>query len=220
MNKFNVLVGSKSNATKKEVDKEKLYKNAFVNTLCKNMTTSDEERDSLKRLVFYGVKYIVQKDRRDIHLTWEQAELEFAYISQIKDMMRRLTLAEFINIFPIPKEYDGEKYQTKDYYSAISSFCEYDYSEPMGDNLEYILWDTMNYDIFAFSAYLFSVMSALRRFQGEKGIMEEFMDEQGIETYTINESCGKKYLQSNKTGKTTPINISKKRLPKYLNAVR
>lgn len=218
MEKFKVVIGKKD---KKQVavNKEELYKKAFTNELHKEVTTIQEIRDNLKQIVYYSVKFINQRDRRDLQFTWEQAELEFNLICQIKDTMKKLTLDEFINIFPIPKEYDGEKYGVKDYYYAIETFREYKYDEPIGENLEEILWDTMNYDIFSFNAYLFSVMSALRRFQGQKGIFEEFMDEQGIETFTMNESVGKKYLQSNKTGKTVPVKTVKKRKPVYLKVV-
>ena len=213
-----MVIGKKDNK-QIAVNKEELYKNAFTNELHKEVTTIQEIRDNLKQIVYYSVKYINQKDRRDLQFTWEQAELEFSLICQIKDTMKKLTLDEFINIFPIPKEYDGEKYGVKDYYYAIKTFGEYNYDEPIGENLEEILWDTMNLDIFTFNAYLFSVMSALRRFQGEKGLMEEFLDEQGIETFTMNESAGKKYLQSNKTGKTVPVKAVKKRKPVYLKVV-
>lgn len=218
MKNFKVVIGKKDNK-QIAVNKEELYKKAFTNELHKEVTTIQEIRDNLKQIVYYSVKYINQKDRRDLQFTWEQAELEFSLICQIKDTMKKLTLDEFINIFPIPKEYDGEKYGVKDYYYAIKTFGEYNYDEPIGENLEEILWDTMNLDIFTFNAYLLSVMSVLRRFQGKRGLMEEFLDEQGVETYTLNESSGKKYLQSNRTGKTVPVKVAKKRVPRYLKVV-
>lgn len=219
MENFKVLQGNKD--LTKKADKVELYKNAFVNAMLKSTeTTIKEDRDRLKQIAYYAVKQVAEKERKAINLTWEQAQAEFSFICVTKDILQMLTIEEYVNLFPIPKEYDGEKYQTKDYYYAVKEFAKYNSNEPLGkNNLEYVLWDSMNLDLFRFQAYTFSVMSALRQFQGKRGIMEEFMDEQGIESYTLNKSGGKKYMQSNKTGKVTPVKSAKKRAPKHLKVV-
>lgn len=223
MNNLKVLNGGKSDSSviTPKVDKVELYKNAFVNAMLKSTeTTIKEDRDRLKQIAYYAVKHVAEKERKAIDLTWEQAQAEFSFICVTKDILQMLTLQECINAFPIPKEYDGEKYQCKDYYYAVKEFAKYNNNEPLGkDNLEHILWDSMNLDLFRFQAYTFSIISTLRQFQGKRGIMEEFMDEQGIESYTINESGGKKYMQSNKTGKFTPVKPAKKRAPKHLKVM-
>jgi hypothetical protein len=216
--KLTLIKGNKKDFEATKFKLQELYKNAFVNAMIKAQDTLIEDRESLKKVVYYGVKYIDQKERRDISFTREQAEAEFSLLCLIKDIMKLLTLGEFINIFPIPKEYDGEKWLTKDYFYAIREFGKYDINNPISTNLEDILWDTMNNDIFAFNAYLFSVMSCLRRLQGEKGIMEEFFEDQGVEMLHMHESNDVKYLQSSKTGKSFPIKTVKKK-PKYLKVV-
>lgn len=218
---FDVLTGGKIqeefNRTLNK--KRELYKSAFVRAITKPIESEFLHKDNLKQIVYYGVKYVnsINQDKKII--VREQVENEFALIDTIKNFMRCLTLDELINIFPITKEYDGEKYYCKDYLYAVNEFKKYDYNEQIGNNLEEILWDCMNRDLFEFQANLFSTMSNIKKMNGEPSIMEEFMEKEGVETFTMNEANGISYLQSSKTGKTFPLKEKPKRKPKYLRVI-
>jgi hypothetical protein len=217
---FSVINGNKTE-DKISVDKnakQELYKNAFVNVMIKETETLLQERDRLKQIVYYGVKYINCIDTHRTVIMREQVQNEFTLIGIIKEIMKLLTLDELINVFPIPKEFDGEKYCTKDYFYAVEEFKQYNYNDPLCDNLENILWDCMNYDLRNFQLCLFNVMDGIRRFNGEPGVMEEFLTDQGVEMYKINESNGKKYIQSSITGKTVPLKETKKKT-RYLKVI-
>ena len=58
--------------------------------------------------------------------------------------------------------------------------------------------------------------SALRKAMGGKGIMEEFMEEQGIPSYTLYDDG---IMVNNMTGETMKVQKAKKRKPKWLRVV-
>lgn len=63
-----------------------------------------------------------------------------------------------------------------------------------------------------------SIMSAIGRLHGKKGIMESFLEEQGVTTYTLlKDEQGKESLTNNDTGETSAV---KKARPKYLQPVQ
>lgn len=61
------------------------------------------------------------------------------------------------------------------------------------------------------------VASDLRKLETGKGIMEEFLEEQGVPTYTMHEGVdGKQYIENNQTGEVSEV---KKPRPRYLRVV-
>jgi hypothetical protein len=77
--------------------------------------------------------------------------------------------------------------------------------KPVGmEQLQDLLWDYQNTDLWLFMGSQFSIMSDLRRCMGQKGIMEEWAEKQGIPTYTVNKDDG--YIVNNQNGGVTPTN--------------
>jgi hypothetical protein len=58
--------------------------------------------------------------------------------------MSQLTPREFMNIFPIDKTYDGERFECKDYFYTIKIVRALDQDAPIGDKLDDLLWEYMN----------------------------------------------------------------------------
>ena len=192
------------------------YLTAFWRVIDQNDTSiANYSTDTLKKLVFYGVKFVatLRHDERK-QQTQEQVQACFQIIELIRVFMMMLTPNDLVNLFPIKKEYDGEKYCWKDYFYTINALKAYPPDKPIGSNLDDLLWDYVNDDICEFMVNMLSTTSQLRRFQGQKGILEEWTEQQGIPTYTVNERDG--YVMNNQTHQTMPYH---KPMPEYLRLV-
>jgi hypothetical protein len=127
--------------------------------------------------------------------------------------MSNLTPNEFINIFPITKDYDGNRWQSKDYFYTMDYIRQMNSNEPIGEKINEFLWEYHNWNISMFVVNMMSIASDLRRLDTGKGIMEEFCDENNIKTYTLHtNNQGKQFLIDNETGKKTKVKRSAKHL--------
>jgi len=194
--------------------KHELYRKAFFNTVF-DADIKNPDPAAVKKLIFYGIKILSTKPEPS---TIEEAEINFQLADTIQRLIGLLAPAEFVNLFPITKEYDGQRWGVKDY------FYTRDYinglpDEPIG-NIETVmkfLWEYHNKDIHSFLVKIMCNASAVRKFQGQKSIMEEWADMNGITTYTMHtDQKGKRYLVDRKTGKSFRV---KKKMPRYLRPV-
>lgn len=202
---FEIIRGDIDKQKDKKNKMEQLYMKAFgrelaVISACGNW---NQCRDHLIRAVFYAVKYygLERIDRRHSNKprTLEQINADFSLLECVKMLMGQLTPREMMSMFPITKEYDGEKWGCKDYFFTVEKLKEYNLDVPLGaEALEELLWDYHNNDLFAFSAVAFSIISNMYKAQTGKGIMDQWLEEQGIGTYTINQEMG--IIKDNQTG--------------------
>ena len=198
--------------------KQELYAKAFTNTLKAYM--SDEEQDVkpfIKKMIYYGVKTVnTMNDRKAT--TLEDAERDFKYAEIIKTFMGPLTPEEFVNIFPITKDYKGNRYETKDYFYTRDYIKGLDQDKPIGEGITSFLWEYTNWDIKMFTVNTMSFLSNLRRLNGDPGLMEEWADKMGLKTYTMcTDHKGKQFLYDKETGKTTKVRKPK---PRYLKLIK
>lgn len=220
-NNFTVINGDKSKIEDKQAKLEQLYMKAFGRELATISAYSDRNqcRDNLKRAVFYAVKYfsLERIDRRHSTepRTVEQVNADFSLLESVKMLMGQLTPREMMSMFPIEKEYDGEKFGCKDYYFTIEKLKDFDLDKPLGEEgLEDFLWCYWNDDLFAFDVVSMSIISNMYKAQTGEGIMERWLKDQGIGTYTINQEKG--IIQDNQTGEIHKL--SKK--PSHLKIVK
>lgn len=220
-NNFTVVSGDKGKVQDKQAKREQLYMKAFVRELDTISAYSDwnQCRDHLKRAVFYAVKYfsLEKIDRRHCTepRTLEQVNADFNFLECVKMLMGQLTPREMMSMFPIEKEYDGEKSGCKDYFYTIEKLKDFDLDKPLGEEgLENFLWCYWNDDLFAFDMVAFSIISNMYKAQTGRGIMEKWCEEQGIGTFTMNqELC---IFKDNQTGEIHKL--SKK--PSHLKIVK
>lgn len=135
--------------------------------------------DNFKRVIFYGIKAI---NRSKEPTNYEGYENTFQLISTMKDLIGKLTPNEFMNIFPIKKDFTGYKYEMKDYYSSIEFINNLDRNKPIGDNVSYFLMEYTNKDIDKFVIKSVMTLSRLREQQGHLDLFEELMASEGHET--------------------------------------
>ncbi|SHH86010.1 hypothetical protein [Desulfosporosinus lacus] len=195
-----------------------LYTKAFTNTLHAYMANEQQDvKPFIKKMIVYGVKAVnTKKDRETI--TQEDAERDFQYVETIKLFMGSLTPAEFVNLFPIRKDYRGHKYECKDYFYTRDYIKGLNPVNPIGDEMTMFLWEYTNWEINMFTVHIMGCMSNLRRLAGQSSLMEEWIGIMEGKTYTMHTDLkGTQFLFDKETGKTTKVN---KRRSKHLKLVR
>lgn len=155
-----------------------LYLNAFNRKII-NDFQEDVKDDHFKQVIFYGVKLINEMPKAK---TYDDELAIFQTISALKDLIKQLTPIEFMNMFPVEKDFKGYKYGMKDYYSSMEYVNTLDLNKPLGDNVLMLLGEYMNRDTHRFFVKSVINLSHLRQYDGHLDMFEEFMAAQGMET--------------------------------------
>lgn len=212
--KFTVIKGNNNKETQATKHKWEIYKNAYDNLLIKCSLQKEEDSnvsDTLAKMFFYGVRYITLKynsNRKGIFeprvLNRDELINDFAFCKVMLQILEHLTLKQLMGIFPIDKEYDGEKYCCKDYFYSMEHLEGVNPDDLICNQFEDVrdfTWIYWNRDIFELDAVEIEIASDIRRCEGKKGIVEEWMEEQGIESFTISTDGTMKNSNGEKIGK-------------------
>lgn len=116
--------------------------------------------------------------------------------------IERMTPRQFMQMFPIDKTYDGERWKCKDYFTTKEMCFQRGFDSPIGDALTF-LWDYCNPYTRCFLTGFLQAVERERRLDGKPSMLEAFFEEQGIEVPTYRRfeaSNGKAYLQNTQTG--------------------
>ena len=206
-----------------KLDKEKNKRNFLENKyyeLYNNFLYGYENEPNKEKAVFYGIKYVskvklAEKDFRELLLL-------YSIVKDIMLLMEQIPLKTIINMFPIIKEYDGKRFECKDYYSTLDYLKNKKMDEPLGDEIHMFFFEYYNNDIMNFSIKQILLLDQLRKYQNQQSIFEDFLDtinkDKSIHTYTIHKKEG--YIYDNMTGKTMKITEPKKKIPKYLKRIK
>lgn len=169
-----------------------VYPDAFVRFSEKldldNIFKYDQmSKEELIQYIFLGIKSINTihqrvKQKKNINLL----SSEYALINNIVLAITYITPRDLIQIFPIKKEYNGEKYGIKDYYYSIQVMREAGLDKIMREEekvLE-ILWNLTNTDIKMFIVALVSCVNDIDYLQIEKSLLAEFLHKNDIDDET------------------------------------
>lgn len=216
MEKFKVISGTKKNYKPQKEHYLRAFGRLVEKTMDNVQGQEPLDKDTLIKFVFLAVKLYPFMEHKG--LTMEEAEVRINAMSVIMSYMATLTPTEFVRVFPIPKEYDGEKYFVKDYFSTIERLKKYPSDEEIGeDKIIEFLMEYYNWDIIKFEVKKLCLISYIRRLNGQKGVMEEFCEENDIPTYSYYEAEG--VMVESGTGKAVKVEKPKRRKPKYLKVV-
>ncbi len=199
------------------VNKQALYYKAYEKVLDGYRNNPSQDiKSAIKKLIFYGVQAVNGMEKPNV-LDIELIEYRFQFADIVKDLMSTLTPGEFMNLFPVTKTYDGDRWEAKDYFSAMTYIKGLDQSEPIGAEIMDFLWEYHNPDTRMFLVHLMSFTSDLAQLKGMPSIAETRLAENGIETYTIHtDNEGKKFMIDSH-GRPTRAKPS---FPKYLRVVQ
>lgn len=147
---------------KNEVNSEKnaIYSAAYQRFLRKNQVNDVEKlpKDKAKQYIFLGIKaYGVEYARREKRPGIQGITNRYSELSKIMQSIGTLTPQQLQQMFPISKEYDGDRYEMKDYYFTLHALEKVGMDKPIGKETEaaHLLWDYQNTEIsFFLMAYM------------------------------------------------------------------
>jgi hypothetical protein len=205
------------------VQKEKpnyaaLFSTAYTNTLAlASMEDIKEFKDidlSIRRkILLLGVK-MINATKSDNESRGNRLEL----FSFIKIIAGTLTPREFQTVFPIVKDYDGEKYEVKDYFFTKKYIEDLGEDVVIGEKISEFLWDYHNWEVSHFLVDYMSVLSDMNRSRGGKGFAQEFFGNQGVPIQTMYEDTKGEKFFINEQGKVTKA--AKKKRTRHLKALK
>lgn len=205
---------------KKEPNYLNLYTNAFIRTLDR-IIGADKTIDKVdlierQRAVFYGMRMFVFEKTEE--LDYDGYMHLYSGMQFVKAVVSTMTPNEFEAVFPIDKTYDGERYECKDYFYTKKEIKEMGEDKEIGEKVNELFWDYQNLDVKMFHLNFMSVVDGIRRAEGQKGMMEEFLEEQGVPMYRMfKDENGKEFLQNTQTGEVSKV---RKATPRYLKVIK
>ena len=181
-------------------------KNAIINNADKEMKNFRQE--DLMKLAFSAVKYINAIDEvhtvcrqlgMEYNRTLREAQAAFTMMDVTIAVLGYINVCNLITMFPVKKEYDGEKWCCKDYYFTMNVINKMNLDKTLGkEGMLDLLWDYQNDDLRNFLSEYLCATSELYRAQTGKGIVEQWCEDNGIPTYTVEEKA--KMMKNNSTG--------------------
>ena len=232
--KFIVIEGNKDTEDIKSVKRslflfhawERQYKSAIADAMDNNKgkKISEYPQHDLMKIAFAGIKYVnaIREIRRenarmgtDYKQSLEESKEIFNMIDAIFSVMGHITLKNLVTTFPITKDFDGHKWECKDYFYTMEELSKLDWDKPVGrDYIAELLWDYENDDLrCAYMDYMTS-MSVMYREQTGKDITKTWLEDLGVPTYTFNDEAG--IMQNKETGEIVKINKN----PSHLQIVK
>lgn len=217
-NKFTVIKGDTNavdtNRIMRTIALHDCWKRQYHNAIYKAMSNNkgkqiaDYPQDDLMKIALAGIKYInsVREIRRenarvgtDYVQTLEESKATFDLVDAIFTVMGYIKLKNLVITFPITKDFDGHKWESKDYFYTMDILAKLDWDKPIGrDKFFNFLWDYENDDLRNVCVDYMCVMSDLYRSKTGKGIAEQWCEDMGIGSYTIDKETG--IIKNNQTG--------------------
>ncbi len=127
---------------------------------------------SKESFLLYGVKYINLTENEFVERGLEDIRYMLSFTNILISIADRLTPSELLNVFPVDKDYRGEKYGTKDYFTTMAVLREHGMNKPLGDDAERVLFDYMNKDIFNFMIACRHLADRLSYMEGKEASLE------------------------------------------------
>lgn len=109
--------------------------------------------DDLIKYVYMAVKTYGKENSAEVNHCGTKSCLEverrYTTIKTAMEAIGRLTPKQLMHMYPITKEYDGERWGTKDYFHTVESLKRWPEDEPIGDarDIACLLWDYQNWDL-------------------------------------------------------------------------
>ncbi|MDA9472287.1 phage protein [Enterococcus sp. 5H] len=164
---------------------QRAYKRALGNYSRSYDSNNQDEKtfqSHVEKVIFYGIKNYGTWKERIKNRPIELLENQYLLDQTILVGMKYITPRQFMGWFPITKDYDGERFEMKDYYTTMEYIDENGIDKPIREPLEF-LWEYMNKDTRMFLINHTGTMSDIRKHKTGMGIMEEFLIDIGVEAY-------------------------------------
>jgi hypothetical protein len=126
----------------------------------------------------YGKENHAEFNHTKAHKSCLEIENRYQELKQVMETIGRLTPLELLRMFPVKKEYDGEKWGTKDYYYTMDRLRRLPADRPIGDaqDVAALLWDYQNWDLTFLLLQWENVLGDLHVYCNESGPKDELHD--------------------------------------------
>lgn len=208
---FSLVEGKKTVSWKAR--KQAAYHAAYCRMLQKML--EEEQSFGIKQFVFLSLRARKEREKPE---TFTEAKEEFLYYETLMAMIGTLTPVEMEQVFPITKQYDGDKYECKDYFFTKNLLRQLPPDRPIKESMEVMefLWDYQNPDIRHFVIGMTCTISALQALQGKETSIDYLNRKWGV-TSVIKYADG--IYMDPKTGKLLKAKKCSRK-PKYLVAIQ
>lgn len=186
----------------------------FGETFAENPEYLEKNKD---KMLFLLIK-IMGKEKRDIR----KQENDFVYgmfaiLQVVENLVSEYTPREFMRLFPIQKDYDGEKYDVKDYFSCMEYIRKIGIDTPIGENASEFLMEYWNRDIDLYIYKWIDIVSAMDILQTGRDHMLDFFEENGLHFRTMHQEGV--YMVDDETGERFEIKKPKSPMRKLFTVV-
>ena len=217
---FEVIYGSLSDKIEKQKKRKEFLHQKYYD-LYLDYQYGFENLPDKNKAIFYGVKYIGTTTINGETNYHDLLKL-FTEISDINTMIKSVSIKEIMELFPIDKEFDGEKTCSRDYFSTIEYLSTINVNDIIGNNFDEFMANYWNHDIVSFLIKEFLVLDSILKVQNRTGLMDralDFLDPDGkISTYKYYPDKG--YMQCRETGKTFSVKEDKRVKNRFLKIVK
>ena len=222
-----LIHGNKDKNDLRRSTRDEIVRDAFLRTASASLSKAFNDRvmivdrSELKKAVYGFVRSLNMVDCGDADSKYK------IYYQSILSIMGAMTPREFMETFPVTKDFNGHKYGAKDYFSVMEGIkSQYPLDIPImfdGDDAhETMFMFLMNYSNIHTDELTISIMmniSDMHRMKTGRYILDDFMVSQGKEPlkkhYLVRKPNGKEFLVD-EDGNEEPVRRSK---PRYLREV-
>lgn len=190
--KGGLLTGQAEKKKQQEADEKTRRQNLWFGYF--NRLFTERTAEKYMQTVYAGVrcfsfdhhevgKYFLKPEYRDNPYMVAQSALNIH--QAVIMLLAELSPAQIAQMFPQAKEYDGQKYQCKDWFYSQEAIKKFGNDKPLGGNIrktDMFLWEQNNRYLNNFVIAQMLIVSELRELEGEPSLMEEFLNTNEKET--------------------------------------
>lgn len=192
-----------------------IYERAFrrkVDAACED----SENRELLKQLIFYGVRYM---NLGAMHGDRDETELKLGTFCALFTLMGDLTPVELLTVFPVEKRYGGRKFGCEDYFDTIHALREIGMNQEIGPRIRDLLCRYQNDELREFLTRFTADVSDMCVFRGDPSIGEQVAKDMEIDSYhlDVDHETHQQYLVNERTKEAWPLRSPSPRYENFLS---
>lgn len=198
---------------------ELLYKNArsyLIKFLDNNMSG---DKEFIKKMVYYNATFLAMNRAAELSTAKTISDIDrvINWFFMTLHAIGFLTADELISIFPIEKDFNGKRYEMKDYFYAKEQISKIQRDKPLydiGSEIIELLPNLNNNILMNLSVGFVMASNIKRKMEGKMDIMEECFGLKPVKIFTDERNR----LVMHDTEKNT-LTVLKKKRPRYLREV-
>lgn len=154
-----------------------------------------KNRDNFKTLVLFTVKYYGKFGMDELDELKASSFSCEEYYKKLREILEEMLFTEYLmscftietfeNLFPITKEYKGDKFYSKDYFYTQKKIEEMGLRNGyklIGTKIDELLFEYWNDDILLYNVFKMCLIYRLELTEGRKPTFDSFLEENNIST--------------------------------------